>query len=223
MTDTGTQDATATPSKGRVALGQAHALATHHLVVAAATGVLALLAVVGLALPWGRTVITAATAGATGSTGAEDSDMVFTISGFGTVTGAFHSIGLQETWVDATLLSLVCGLLLLVLAAAVLIGFTALRRIASVVVAVCGAGFIGYAVYGLVTALGVDDELFSTDGGPSGQDAEILRALLDSVRTTTGPGEYVVLVAGILLLALGAYFALRSSYPWSAARGEVRS
>lgn len=220
MTDTGTQDATATPSKGRVALGQAHALATHHLVVAAATGVLALLAVVGLALPWGRTVITAATAG---STGAEDSDMVFTISGFGTVTGAFHAIGLQETWVDATLLSLACGLLLLVLAAAVLIGFTALRRIASVVVAACGAGFIGYAVYGLVTALGVDDELFSTDGGPSGQDAEILRSLLDSVHTTTGPGEYVVLVAGILLLALGAYFALRSSYPWSAARGEVRS
>ncbi|MGP9724044.1 Trp biosynthesis-associated membrane protein [Corynebacterium sp. AOP40-9SA-29] len=215
MTDTGRQDATATRSRGRVVLGQLHALATHHLVVAAATVVLALLAVVGLALPWGRTIVSAAATGAAGSPAAEDSDMVFTVSGFGMITGAFRAIGLQEIRVDATLLSLACGLLLLVLAAAVLIGFTALRRVASIVVAACGAGFVGYAVYGLVTALGVEDEFLPADDGAGGQSTELLRSLLGSVHTTTGPGEYVVLVAGLLLLVLGAYFALRSAYPWS--------
>lgn len=200
---------------GMTKLQYLHALATHPVIAAVATGLLALVAVVGLSLPWARTVVSA------GQAGSEDADMILTMSGFGMVKSTFEAIGLQESWIEAPFLSIAVVLLFLVLASAVLVAFTPLRRIAAVIVAGSGAGLTAYSIYGLVTGLGLDDKLFTDDtSGLSEQEAAIMKSLLDSLTASTGPGEYVLLVAGVLLLALGGYFAVRSGFPWLPSSGD---
>ncbi|OLT56134.1 hypothetical protein BJF89_11930 [Corynebacterium sp. CNJ-954] len=200
---------------GMTKLQYAHALVTHPLIAAVATGLLALVAVVGLSLPWARTVVSA------GQAGSEDADMILTMSGFGMVKSTFEAVGLQESWIEATFLSIAVVLLFLVLASAVLVAFTPLRRIAAVIVAGSGAGLTAYSIYGLVTGLGLDDKLFTDDtSGLSEQESAIIKSLLDSLTASTGPGEYVVLVAGVLLLALGGYVAVRSGFPWLPSSGD---
>ncbi|MGJ0182341.1 hypothetical protein [Corynebacterium glyciniphilum] len=215
----GNPEAPAAPATGGAGgmtkLQYLHALVTHPLIAAVVTALLALVAVVGLSLPWARTVVSA------GQAGAEDADMILTMSGFGMVKSTFEAVGLQETWIEATFLSVAVVLLFLVLASAVLVAFTPLRRVAAVIVAGTGAGFTAYAIYGLVTGLGLDEKLFTDDtSGLGDQEAAILQSLLDSLTTSTGPGEYVVLVAGILLLMLGGYVAVRSGYPWLPSSGD---
>lgn len=200
---------------GMTKLQYLHALVTHPLIAAVATGLLALVAVVGLSLPWARTVVSA------GQAGSEDADMILTMSGFGMVKSTFEAIGLRETWIEATFLSVAVVLLFLVLASAVLVAFTPLRRIAAVIVAGSGAGLTAYSIYGLVTGLGLDDKLFTDDtSGLSEQETAIMQSLLDSLTASTGPGEYVALVAGVLLLALGGYVAVRSGFPWLPSSGD---
>lgn len=209
-------DDPATEPDGRAGtLRYVHALVTHPLIGALCTAVLALVAVVGLALPWARTVISA------GPAGPDDADMVFTVTGFGLVKSTFEAIGLQESWIEAAFLSTAVVLLFLASASAVLVAFTALRRIAALVVAGSGAGMAAYAVYGLVTGLGLEESLFTGDtSGLGEQEAALVQSLLDAQTTSTGPGEYVVLVAGVLLLALGGYIAARADYPWLPSSGD---
>lgn len=186
-----------------------NALATHPLIVAVATGLGVLVAVVGLSLEWARTVVGA------GAGEGQESAMSFSVSGFGLIQGRFDAAGLQESWMDAMFLSISASLIFLVLASALLIAFTPLRRVGSVVVAASGVGFIAYSIYGMVTGLGVEDELFSGDtAAMTEEDQAIIQSLIDSLNTSTGPGTYVTLVAGVLLVAVGAYFALRSGFDW---------
>jgi hypothetical protein len=193
-----------------------HALVTHPLIAALLTVVLSLVAVVGLALPWARTVVSA------GPAGAADADMFFTLSGFGTVVSTFEAVGLQESWIEPAFLSTGVVLLFLALTSAVLIAFTALRRIAALVVAGSGAGLAAYAVYGLVTGMGLENRVFSSDASGMGeQEAALVQSLLDSLTTSSGPGEYVVLVAGVLLLVLGGYVAARAGYRWLPGAGPA--
>ncbi|MCJ7857970.1 hypothetical protein [Corynebacterium kalidii] len=193
-----------------------HALVTHPLIAALITVVLSLVSVVGLALPWARMAVSAAPGGS------GDADMFFTLSGFGTMVSTFEAVGLQESRIEPAFLSTGVVLLFLALASAVLIAFTALRRIAALVVAGSGAGLAAYAVYGLVTGMGLEKRMFSGDASGMGeQEAALVQRLLDALTTSTGPGEYVVLVAGVLLLLLGGYLAVRAGYPWLPATGTT--
>lgn len=186
-----------------------HALATHPVVVAVAAGLLGLMAVVGLSLEWARTTVSA------GEGAGEESVMSFSVSGFGLIRGQFDAAGLQETWVDATFLAISTALIFLVMASALLIAFTALKRVGAAVTAAGGIGFIAFAVTGIATGLGVEDEFFSGDtAAMTEQDQAIVQALIDSLTTSTGPGVYVTLTAGVLLTLLGGYFTVRSGYAW---------
>ncbi|MEJ6549397.1 hypothetical protein PQI66_07565 [Corynebacterium sp. USCH3] len=186
-----------------------HAVVTHPLIAAVITVLLSLATLVGLALPWARAVVGA------GSADTGDADMMFRISGFGVVTRAFGAPAFRENWVEPTVLSIAVVLLFLALVSAVLIAFTALRRIAAVVVAATGAGFAAYAVYGLMSGMGLVDRVFDHDAeGVGEQGAALIRSVLDSIATSTGPGVFVVLVTGMLLFVFGGYVAARSGYPW---------
>lgn len=186
---------------------QWYAVATHPLIVAATTGLLLLAAAVGLAMRWGGAELSL------GQVGDAEAVMRTDVSGFGVIRGTFTAANSGETWVDAWLLSVATGLILLVLVSAAFVAFTPVRRIGALLTVLGGAGFIGYAVYGLVTTLGVEQPIVGDGEVPPGGD-EMFAQILEMVQTSQGPGAYVVLVAGVLLVVVGGFFMLRTAEPW---------
>ncbi len=191
----------APPSRGEVL----RAYGTQPILVAVAVALLTLLAVFGLALRWGQLQMPYP----------GDINMEISTSGFGVLSFQMDVAGVSDSALDATFLTVAIIILFFVLAGAALMALTSLKRVGSVVTTVGGVGLIAYAIYGLVTGLGVTGESDATKAEGLGADGEeLLRQLMDAAESSVGPGQYVVLVIGVLIVALGGFFAISSDAAW---------
>ena len=196
-------------SSGTSRGGQIKALSTNPLIVGGTLAVLALVSVFGLSMRWGRLVVDQG----------EDNQMQISMSGFGGFKAQMESVGLAESAFDSLYFSISIALVVVALVGAGLVAITPLRRIGGVVAAISGLGFLGYAIYGLVTSLGITpEEQVGTpqDLGPEGE--AMIQQIIDATTSSVGPGQYSVLVSGVLIAALGVYFAIRGEGPWFPAR-----
>lgn len=129
------------------------------------------------------------------------------MNGFGMLKLSESVTGSSETDIEAQYLILAILFILLLVVGIVVVLLRIIPVLGGILVALAGVVELLSAVLGL---LGDErDAVYGDTAGISEAERKMIDEMLDQVDVTRGPGQYIVIVAGILLVALGALYALR--------------